>query len=200
MAHVRTVGQIVMAIKPREQRIEIGCFQAGAARRVEHRLFRIGRLQLHPDLGKGLVPITSDIAVDRSVIAHRVRQSPDALERMVGPSAQFGDAMTGKEIGRAAMRGQFPECRLCTVFAEFEGVRVLGFAPCAAGAHKPAGLVLRPQRGQRTRRGFFPHHRFGHSTNRTPATCRSGIAGRSSIRVIAVFFRHRGSNALSSPR
>ena len=41
VAHVGAVGQIVVAVEAREQRVHVGCFERSAARAVEHDVLRI---------------------------------------------------------------------------------------------------------------------------------------------------------------
>ena len=162
VTHVRTVGQIVMPIKTREQRIDIGGFQARATRCVEYGGLGINRLQFRTNLGKRLVPTARHIMVAGRVIAQGVGQPPLMLQIMVAPAAQLGHAMFGKKVRRAAMRGQFPQGRLRTIFAKFKSMGMLWLPPGTTGTHEAAGLVLAPQCFKRTRgrplaQGGFPH-------------------------------------------
>jgi hypothetical protein len=63
MTHVGTVGQIVVPIEPGEQRVEIGCLQAGLAGHVEDGRLWIELFELRSDALEGLFPGRLDVAV-----------------------------------------------------------------------------------------------------------------------------------------
>ena len=146
VAHVGAVGQIVVAVEAREQRVEVGGLEAGAAGGIEDDGFRIERLQLRADRGEGFVPLAGHVAVGRAVVAHRMGQAALLLEIVVVPVAQLGDGMLGEEVRRAAPRGQLPQRRLGAVLAELEGVIVGRLGPGAGDAHEALRLVLATQR------------------------------------------------------
>ena len=87
MAHVGAVGQVVVAVEPREKRIEIRGLEACSAGRVEDHGLRIERLQLLTDGGKGLLPRTGDIAVTVAIEAHRMGEAAFLFEVVVLPAA-----------------------------------------------------------------------------------------------------------------
>jgi hypothetical protein len=49
------------------------------------------------------------------------------LQVEVGPAAQFGQSMFGKEFRRAAVAGQIPGGGLGAIFAEFGGIGFLRY-------------------------------------------------------------------------
>ena len=155
VAHVRTVGQIVMAVEPREQRKEIGCLETRATGGVEDRTFRVQRAQLRADRGERLVPFDRRVFVRRGIVSHRLGQPPCLLKVIILPALEFADGMFSEEIGRASPGGQLPQGRLGAVLAKLGRVGMLGLGPGAGNAHEPAGLVLTAQRIERHGRRPF---------------------------------------------
>ena len=142
VAHVRAVRQIVVAVHPRHQRIEIGRLQAGAAGSIENDRFGIERLELGPDRGEGFVPFAGLVAVPRSVEAHRMGETALLLEVMVLPRQKLREAVAGEELRLAAAGGQFPKRRLGAVLAKLERMIIGGLRPGAGDAHEAVRLVL----------------------------------------------------------
>ena len=150
VAHIRAVGQVVGAVKPRHQRVHIGRFERSAARGVEDDRFRIvERLQLAADRLKRLVPFHRDIAVGLGFPAHRAGQPARLLEIVVAPGIeQSRQRVAGKECGVGAAGGELPGRRLRAVLAELEYMRIGRLGPGAAHAGKSVRLVL-SQQGRR---------------------------------------------------
>ncbi len=142
MAHVGTVGQVLVAVHPRHQPIHVGRFQAGAARRIEDHRFGIERLQRGADADEGVVPRHRLICVGGGIVAQRIGQSAMLLQIVIVPGAQFGECMLREEFGRGAQRRQLPRGRLGAFLAEFGGMLMFGAAPGAAHAGETVGLVL----------------------------------------------------------
>ena len=79
VAHVGAVGQVVMAVKPREKLPEVGRFKACATRGVENYRLWVELLQFRPDARESLVPGRLDIAVGCGIVSHRVGQAAHFL-------------------------------------------------------------------------------------------------------------------------
>ena len=89
VAHVGAVGQVVVAVQAREQGIEVGCLEAGAAGGIEDDGFGIERPELGPDGAERFVPFAGNVVVGRGVVAHRMGQAALLLQIIVVPVAQF---------------------------------------------------------------------------------------------------------------
>ena len=118
VAHIGTVGQVVVAVKPRKQGIKIRCLKACLARRIKDRRFRIQPLQRLPDGGEGLSPGGADVTVAGRVIAQGMGQAAHRLQVVIAPVAQFRQRMFGKEIRPAALGRKIPDGGLGAVLAE----------------------------------------------------------------------------------
>ena len=195
VAHVGAVGQVVVPVKPGEQRVQERCLKAGAARGVKDRGPGRQAPQRRADGGEGLVPGGFHIAVAGGVIAHRMGQPALRLKRVIGPAAQFGQWVRGKEIRAAAVLGQVPDGGLGAVLAEFGQMRRGGLGPGAGGAHVPARLVLAPQRVQHAQRHPLAPQVAQDAADRTPAAGRVVVigSGRVLFALRAVVFGHRSS-------
>jgi hypothetical protein len=123
VAHVGTVRQVVGAVHANEQLVEERCFERGTARGVEHR--RLGRelLQLMADFLVRLFPAHFAIGVGRGVPAHRCGQSAAIFEVEIRPGLERTQCVFEKELGRPALRRQFPGSGLGAVLAELGCVR-----------------------------------------------------------------------------
>lgn len=108
VAHVGTVGQIVVAIKPREKRVEIRGFEAGVTGGIEDRRFRIERLEFAADRFKGLVPAARHIVIAGAIVTHRLCQPALLFEIVVLPCLEFADAVPGEKLRRAEPARQLP--------------------------------------------------------------------------------------------
>ena len=192
VAHVRAVGQIVVAVQPREQRVEIRGLQRGPAGGVKHRLLGIARLQRRADRRERVLPGAGHIAVARGVVTQRMGEAALLFEVVVGPAPQLAHGMAGEEVGRAAMGGQFPQGRLRAVLAEFEGVRMFRLAPGTARTHEAAGLVLLAQRVERAHGRHLAADRLHDAPQRPPA------AGAAVVIGVFRLIRHRPYPALQS--
>ena len=127
VAHVRTVGEVVVAVKSREQPVHVAGLERGPARGVEDGGLRIGgadRLQLASDVREGLGPGNRDVTVARRVVPHRVGEPSLFLEVEVGPGPKVAHRVLGEEIRRAALFRDLPGRRLRAVLAELEDVMV----------------------------------------------------------------------------
>ena len=103
VAHVGAVGQVVGAVKPREEGVEIGRLRGGTAGGVEDGGFGIESLQsCAPIAVNASSHAHGDVAVGRGVIAHRMGQTALLLQIVVGPVSQLAQRMIGEELRRAA--------------------------------------------------------------------------------------------------
>ena len=191
MAHVRTVGQVHMAIGAGIQAVQERRLQPCLTRCVESHGLGVHRLQLLPDLGKGRVPSGFQITVAGRVIAQRVGQTARHLQVVLRPGGQFRHRMVQKEIRPTAFRGQVPQGGLGTVFAEFDDMRVGRLAPRAGRTHQPAGLVLTPQRVQRTGAGFGGARHLGHALSRSPSPD-GAVIGKNAVVGLGLVVGHVG--------
>ena len=147
MTHVRTVRQVVVAIQPRKQPIQIAGFVRTPPRTIEYRVPAILHgPQLPPDLLDRRPPGHRHIPVRCPVIPHRMRQPPGLLQTIVIPPQQLRHRMRRKEIRRAAMRCDLPSRRLRPVLAKLQRQWRRRLHPGATHALKPVHLVLPPQR------------------------------------------------------
>ena len=170
VAHVRAVGQVLVAVHPRHQAVHVRCLEAGAPRRIEDHRLGIHRLERRADLGKRLVPAARNIFVGRGIVAQRMRQAAILLEVIILPVAQFAQRVLLEKIGRGAVAGQLPRGRLGAFLAEFDGVEMLGLGPGAADALEAVGLVLADEFAQRLGADAFARQDLGERTDRTPAS------------------------------
>ena len=152
VAHVRAVGQVVVAVEAREQRVEVGRLEAGAAGGIEDDGFRIERFELGSDRLERFLPFAGNVVVGRGVVAHRMGQAALLLQIVIVPAAQFADGVLGEEVRGAAPAGQFPQRGLGAVLAKLEGMIIGRLGPGAGYAHEALGLVLPPQGVERGRR------------------------------------------------
>ena len=176
VTHVGALRQIVVAVDPRQQRIEIARLQPRMAGRVEDHILARQAAQDRADFGEGLVPRDRDIAIRAGIIFQRMREPSGLFQIVVRPAAQLrhGVAFPGEKGGRAAIRRQLPQGRLGAVFAEFEGGIVGRFGPGARYAHHALGLVEPAQTVERAGRcrGFGIDPR--DALHRAPAPRRAG--------------------------
>jgi len=142
VAHVRAVRQIVAAVHPRQQLIEVGGLERRAPGCVEHHRSGVELLQLVADLVESVLPRHLAIAIARRVPAHRHGEPSDVLEGVVVPAAQFGQRVRVEEVGRRPLAGDLPGGGLGAVLAELGRMRMRRLGPCATHAGESAGLVL----------------------------------------------------------
>ena len=84
VAHVRAVGEIVVAVHAGQQLIHIRRFERSSSRRVEHDGFRIELLQLVSDFGERIGPFDrNNILVAGHIPSHRVGQTPFLFQSIV---------------------------------------------------------------------------------------------------------------------
>ena len=102
VTHIRAVGQVVRAVKPREQLIHVGGFERGATRGVEHDRFRIECLQLAADRREGIVPADRDVTVALRVPAHRAREPAELFQIVIAPAFELAQRMGGEKPVRNA--------------------------------------------------------------------------------------------------
>ncbi len=169
MAHVGAVGQVVVPISAREQGIEIRRLQPRLAGRVERRALGVERAQLGADGAEGFRPARLQIAVARRVVAQRMRQAALALQVVVAPAREFGDAVAAEEAGTAAGAGQVPDRRLGAALAELRDMRLRRLRPRAGRAHVAARLVLMRQRIDRARPRLGLSPRFARCPRPNPS-------------------------------
>ena len=109
MAHVGAVGEVVGAVEPGEQLVDVSRLVGGAAGGVE--LGPVGAVETTQgcaDLGEGRIPADRQVAVARCVIAHGMRQAALAFERVVGPATQLRHGVLSEELRRRALVGRLP--------------------------------------------------------------------------------------------
>ena len=142
VAHVRTVGEIVGPVQPREQLVEKRRLVRAAARGVELRRVR-GRQRVEAgcDPVERFLPADGREAVGRGVVAERRRDPALRLEPVIGLLPQLGDRVRGEELRADVLGGRLPRHRLRAVLAEFERRGVLRVGPRAARAVEAVGLV-----------------------------------------------------------
>ncbi len=142
MAHVGAVREIVRAISPHEKLIEKCRFVGCTARGIKfHTVWRIEALQYVANSAKSFIPLNGFVFVGCCIVAHRMRQTPRVLERIIGPRLQFRNRMLCEELRCCASLGRLPGHRLHTVLAELERRAVLGIAPCATRTIETVWLV-----------------------------------------------------------
>ena len=185
MAHVRAIGKVVGAVGTNKQLIQIGRFVTGPARGIELGLIR--RFQLFEvlgDQGKGIVPTGFDITIQRSVVAHRVRQTPLVFKPVVTLRRQrrHGVLIEKRRVDQAP--GGFPVDRFGTVLAKLDQAAFLRLAPCTTRAVETAILVGLEHRADVLERVFTAQPVFRHRNQRAP-TC-----GRPLVRFITLNFAH----------
>ena len=104
VAHVGAVGEVIGAVQARHQLVQKGGLVAGAPRRVERGLVRIGQgAQVAAHEGVGVVPGNRHVAVAGGVVHHRLRQAAMLFQRVVRLLQQLRDGMAGKQL--AGRRG-----------------------------------------------------------------------------------------------
>ncbi|MNM58733.1 hypothetical protein D3C81_699720 [compost metagenome] len=176
VAHVRAVGEIVGAIGPHEQLIEVRRFVAGAPRGVELGLVRAGQVvQLAGDQGEGGVPGDRLVAVAGRVVDHRFGQPALILQPVVALLKQRGDAVAREERGVDTAFGGFPVDRLGAVLAELDHAAFGRVAPSAAGAVEAAVLVGLEQRANVFQGVVAADPGLGHAAQGTPAAGGTGV-------------------------
>ena len=189
MAHVRTVRQVVVAVEPREERVEIARLVREAAGAVEDGALPavLHREQLARDLGQGMAPRHRPILVGRRIIAQRVGQATGLLKVVIVPAQQFGDGVLGEEFRRAAMAVISQAIALTPFSQNSNGSGLAGFDPGATVALEAVDLVVPGQRKGGTRKHALTHENVADRAGRTPAT------GGEAIRLKPGFF-HGHSN------
>ena len=120
VAHVGRIGQVVVAVHPGEEPVDVGRLQRGAARRVEHHRFRIEGAQFPAYRRRRLLPGDRHVTIARRVVAHRMREPALPLQGVIRPAAEFRHRVLGEEVGSAALGRLLPGRRLRAVLAIFE--------------------------------------------------------------------------------
>ena len=173
VAHVRAVRQVVVAVDPGEQRVQVARLVGAAAGAVEHRLLAILHgAQLAADLGDRGAPRHRHVLVASGVVAHRMGEPSGLLELAVVPGQQLGHGVAREEIRRAAMRGDLPGGRLRAVLAELERQRRRRLDPGAADALEAVDLVLARQRQRAAGQDAFLAQDIAERLRRAPSASR----------------------------
>ena len=142
MAHVGTVGKVVVPIKASDKAKPVRGFERRFTGRIKNHRLWVQWLQFFADAGKGVLPSASEVFVGDRVIAQRLGLPSLHLQVIVAPIAQLSDRVLGKKLGRAAVDGQVPDGGLGTVFAKLENVGLCWLSPGAGRTHHAPFLVL----------------------------------------------------------
>ncbi len=102
-------------------------------------------------------------------------QPAQVLDIVVVPGQQFGDRMAGEDLGRRPLFGGLPGDGLGAVLAEFEGRRMLGVGPGAAGTIEAIRLVFAQQGFTGGNGVHLGAHGLGDGFQRIPAAGRVGV-------------------------
>jgi hypothetical protein len=175
VAHVGAVRQVVVAVHPGQQLVQVAGLERRPAGGVEdHRLWvaRPQSAQLGPDLGIGGFPACLHVLVGGAIPAHRHGQAAGLFEIVITPRLQARQRMAREEFGRRALRGQLPGGGLGAVLAEFGDSRIGGLGPGATHAGETARLVLAHQRVDGRDRAAFAQQVGRYGFQRAPATRR----------------------------
>ncbi|MDF9864813.1 hypothetical protein M2437_003795 [Methylorubrum pseudosasae] len=178
VAHVGGVGQVVVAVHAREQRVHVARLQRSPTRRVEHGRGRVRltqSLQLASDLREGLLPGDGHVAVALRIVAQGVREPTLLLEVVVRPRQQVGDRVALEEVGADPLAGLFPGGRLGAVLAILERGRLGRLRPCTGHAHEAARLVLLHQHRRAGSRDLLAGQDVDERAGRPPSAGRVGI-------------------------
>ena len=181
MAHVRAVGQVVVAKKTSKQGVHIGSFERGPARAVEHRRFGFDLLKFSADLAKRIRPLDGNVFVGCGIPTQRMREPALLFQGMIGPRFQFGDTVFRKELRRATAGRDLPGRGLRALLAEFEGAWLRRLGPGAAYAREPLGFILMPEDSGATDRHSLPRQAAAERLYGTPAAGGAGVSRKFGI-------------------
>ena len=171
VAHVGRVGQVVVAIKPGEELVQVARFVRQAARTIEHRALVtvLDCAQLLGDLLQGMPPGDGHVLIAGGGVAERVCQAARLFEVEIVPAPKFGDGVLGEELRRAAMCGQLPGDRLDAILAELERQGARGLHSGAAVALVAVDLVVAGQRDRHARQHPFAPQDVADGAGRPPS-------------------------------
>ena len=186
MAHVGRVRQVVGAVEPREQAVQVGRLEARPAGRVEDHRIRVEGLELTADRRERFVPGAGHVFVRARLVAQRMGEAPLLFEIEVAPAAKLRHRVFGEEGGRAAPAREFPEGRLRSVFAELEGMVVGRLRPGTGHAHEALGLVLACERLDGGRGAPFLAENLRDAFERSPPARGAVVLDRSFVRHLPV--------------
>ena len=143
MAHVGAVGQVVRAELADEQLIAEGCFVAGAAAGVEHRLVRTGEaVELVGDHLERVGPVDRLVMLAAAAQHHRLRDAALIAEPHFRLLGEFGDRVLFEKLGRHLLARRFPGDGLRPAFTKLGGVAgAVGIGVGTAGTVEAALLI-----------------------------------------------------------
>lgn len=186
VAHVGAVGQVVRAVRAREELEQERCLVVQPARDVEEGLVGgVQAPQLPGEQTQRLVPADRLVMGPAGSLHHGLGQPALLVQPVVGRAVELGDRVLAEELPGDAPRGGLVVDVLGAVLAVLVHVPLAGsgFGPRAAGAVDALGLVDVEQRQRGATRGRLAQgvlQRVGHRGQ----TRRPGL-GRGDRQVVA---------------